>query len=327
MKKLQMGSKNILGSDLLLSDPPKVFLEQPFNDEKNFEIVYQPRSTHERIVPRTIHQTWKTEDVPDIWAQSPRDWIEKHPEYLYVLWRDEDLKNLISMAYPWAVETYTNFKYNIQRADFGRMFVLHAYGGVYSDLDLVPKRSITPLIEMFENDCTEFEIALVQGPSGRCGLDLSNFFMFSLQHAPWILSYFCYVINESWNELQPWYIRVLSNIKHYYVTPSTGPAAVSAVHNKITEDHGKNSQVMIIPAVFVNTTKIYEKVDAHAPQDYNLRFSQLQGRSWCDKSTGFAIGAARAWQNRDRIIFPAFFISLILFIVFLVLYCKIKARI
>ena len=318
----------MLGYDLMLSQPPRVFFERPFNNVKAFEIVsmYNRNKDGERKVPRIIHQTWKNKNIPEIWSQSPRDWMAKHPDYAYVLWRDEDLRTLILTAYPWALETYTKLKYNIQRADFGRMFVLHAYGGVYSDLDLVPKRSITPLIELFENDRTGFEIALVQGPSGRAGLDLSNFFMFSLQHTSWILSYSCYVINESWKELQPWYIRALQRIKHYYVMSSTGPAAVSAVHNKIMAENGKNVDVMVIPAVFVNTTKIYEKVDIDAPADDNLRFAQLKGRSWCDKSTGFAIGAAKAWANRDRIIFPAFFVTLILFIIFMVLYVKARRQ-
>lgn len=317
---MTVATETTMGATLLVRHPPVKWSHKPFGD--TFEVVtrHDKKQSSRPQVPRIIHQTWKDEQIPDKWMKGHKAWLREHPGYWYVLWRDVDLEQLIQLAYPWAWETYVNLKYNIQRVDFGRMFVLHAYGGVYSDLDLSPKRSMQPLLDFFSNDSTPFEIALVEGPSGRAGLLLSNFLMFSVPHASWIMTYISYVVCESWRVLMPWYVRVLHRIKHYYVMMSTGPAAVSMVYKATVRHEGTNTRVMIIPAVYVNTTKIYQKPDPTEPEDPNLRFVQLEGRSWCNTSTRIAINAARAWDNRDYIIFPVFFITLIVTIILGVLY-------
>ena len=42
---------------------------------------------------------------------------------------------LITHRYPWFLETWDNYPFNIERADAIRYFVLAHYGGVYIDLD------------------------------------------------------------------------------------------------------------------------------------------------------------------------------------------------
>ena len=48
---------------------------------------------------------------------------------------DEDNYNLIKNHYPWFLDTYTNYKFPIQRADAVRPFILYEYGGMYADMD------------------------------------------------------------------------------------------------------------------------------------------------------------------------------------------------
>jgi mannosyltransferase OCH1-like enzyme len=311
-------TKTLSGQEFMLLQPPKIFPTKPFGD-KYFQITTKDptEKVSVRQVPKLIHQTWKTKEIPEIWKDTAEKWKTVHPSYQYILWTDEDLEQLVSTAYPWALKVFLELPYGIQRADMGRVFVLHSFGGVYSDLDIVPKRSITPLIQFFENDETGFDVALVEGPTGFCGLNYSNFFMFSFPRVSWWMNYFCYVMNEGWHELQPWYIRALMNIHHYKIMASTGPAAISVVHSAVMKNAGINTHVMTIPTTFINTQQTF-------PEDVNVRFTQLEGRSWCKNSTSVAIGAKKIWEHRDAIGFPVFFVTLILFIVFLILFVKYK---
>ncbi|KAG8908156.1 hypothetical protein FRB99_008699 [Tulasnella sp. 403] len=101
----------------------------------------------DEIVPRILHQTWKTEVLPDRWVEPSRHCRELMPDYEYMLWTDAGSRQLIADHYPWFLPTYDGYKYNIQRADAIRYFVLHRFGGVYMDLDIGCVRNIDPLLK------------------------------------------------------------------------------------------------------------------------------------------------------------------------------------
>ena len=59
----------------------------------------------------------------------------------YRLWGAAEILDLIRTAYPEHVERYLAFRHDIMRADFARICILHAQGGLYSDLDVFPNRA------------------------------------------------------------------------------------------------------------------------------------------------------------------------------------------
>ena len=89
---------------------------------------------------KIIHQTWKTSEIPEHWRDSPRKWQVLHPDWGYKLWTDADNLDLIRTAFPQYLDMYRGYEYDIQRADFVRYAILKTYGGLYSDLDIVPLR-------------------------------------------------------------------------------------------------------------------------------------------------------------------------------------------
>lgn len=97
-------------------------------------------------IPKIIHQTWKTADIPDKWKPTQAKWKELHPDWVYILWTDESIRAYISQFYPEYLELHDSYEYNIQRADMIRYFVLHDFGGIYSDLDQYPKKNIEAYI-------------------------------------------------------------------------------------------------------------------------------------------------------------------------------------
>ncbi len=73
-------------------------------------------------IPRIIHQTWKTWDIP--YEIYDRRWVESwprhHPDWLYVLWTDERLRALGRACYPGYDTLYAPDIPGIYLADFGR---------------------------------------------------------------------------------------------------------------------------------------------------------------------------------------------------------------
>lgn len=108
-----------------------------------------------------VHLTWKTETVPEKWIDGFTAWkdLPQH-QFTVRLWTDQDIMNLVQEHYSEYLDTYNNLQYNIQRVDMGRTFILHKYGGIYSDLDISPIQSPVLLYNHFHN--SEYEVAFTQ---------------------------------------------------------------------------------------------------------------------------------------------------------------------
>jgi mannosyltransferase OCH1-like enzyme len=102
------------------------------------------------MIPRILHQTWKTADVPARWRPWRESWERHHAGWSRMFWTDEDNRALVATHYPWALAAYDAFPDHINRVDAIRFFLLHRYGGVYADLDFECLRPIDPLVERAE---------------------------------------------------------------------------------------------------------------------------------------------------------------------------------
>jgi hypothetical protein len=87
-------------------------------------------------VPKLMHQTWQTKQVPAKWAAARKSCIDLHPDFEHRLWTDEEGLAFIKKHYPWFLPTYVAYPYSIQRVDVLRYFLLHHFGGIYIDLDM-----------------------------------------------------------------------------------------------------------------------------------------------------------------------------------------------
>lgn len=97
-------------------------------------------------IPRIIHQTWKSVDVPQPFAGFQAAWRALHPSFEYRLWTDADNDRFVSAEFPELYELYRSFPREIYRADLARCLYLKRFGGVYVDLDIEPLRPVDPLL-------------------------------------------------------------------------------------------------------------------------------------------------------------------------------------
>lgn len=106
----------------------------------------EPVAPGDLLIPRVLHQTWKTADVPAVFHEYRASWRRHHPAWSVRLWTDADNRRLVADHYPWFLERYDAYRYPIQRADAARYFILHRHGGLYVDLDFECLRSVEPLL-------------------------------------------------------------------------------------------------------------------------------------------------------------------------------------
>jgi len=109
---------------------------------------FRPHSDGGIFVPKIIHQVYLGFDdkvMPQEWEEARQSCIKLHPQYEYKLWTNVSVVDLLTSEYPWFLETWTNYRYPIQRADSIRYFILAQYGGVYIDLDNGCRRNLDPL--------------------------------------------------------------------------------------------------------------------------------------------------------------------------------------
>lgn len=99
------------------------------------------------MIPRIIHQTWKSQDLPPPYDAYRASVEAHHPDWQIRLWTDEDNRAFIESEHAWFLDTYDGYKHHIERVDAVRYFILLTHGGVYIDLDMECRGPIDPLLE------------------------------------------------------------------------------------------------------------------------------------------------------------------------------------
>jgi mannosyltransferase OCH1-like enzyme len=97
-------------------------------------------------IPRIIHQTYKSANIPSNWIETSESCKKMNPSYAHYLWTDITARDFIYRNYPWFLPIYDSYPYPIQRADAIRYLVLQHFGGVYIDLDVGCRRCLDPLL-------------------------------------------------------------------------------------------------------------------------------------------------------------------------------------
>ncbi|KAH3675665.1 hypothetical protein WICMUC_002582 [Wickerhamomyces mucosus] len=227
-----------------------LLIDDSFDDEltdNDLNPTIEELTSRSQLVPKIIHQTYKTIDIPEKWIPSQQKCQELHPDYQYILWTDEMSRDFIAKEYPWFLNTFDGYKYNIERADVIRYFVLVHYGGIYIDLDVACERKLDPLL-------TFPAFARKTIPTG-----ISNDVMGSAPQHPFFLKTIKSLQNYDFNYLVP-YITIMY---------STGPLFLSVIWKQYR-------RWKLIPS--------NEILKIMFPEDYKKHtgafFSILPGSSW-----------------------------------------------
>lgn len=99
-------------------------------------------------IPRCFHYTWKSQDLPPFFAYCKAS-LEKHhpsPDWQHRVWTDEDIYGLVDSHYPQFAGKFRALPRMIMKVDTFRYMLLHAHGGIYSDLDVMCYKPIDDLL-------------------------------------------------------------------------------------------------------------------------------------------------------------------------------------
>lgn len=234
------------------------------HNTSSWDRLYDVKLRDGEKIPRIIHQTWKSDVLPEKWRTAWRECREGMPDYEYMLWTDDLSRKFIEEHYPEELAMFDEYRYSIQRADAIRYFILHHFGGVYMDLDIGCRRRMDPLLQ------GEWDTVLaLTKPVG-----VSNDLIFSARGAPFMTDT----------------IKGLKNFNHEWVINyptvmfSTGPMFLSAEYSFWQSAHpiaaGQTRAVRVLPK------SLYGK---NAPQDTvpHSFFSHFYGSSWHADDAGF----------------------------------------
>jgi mannosyltransferase OCH1-like enzyme len=126
--------------------------QQPFNKNliNKLNNIYQEnkkiKNKHtEYKIPKIIHQIWiGPNSLPDFYKILAESWKKMHPDWQYILWKNEDLENF-------GIKNIKDFyatNLMFERADIFRLEILERFGGVYIDID---SECLKPLDELHKN--------------------------------------------------------------------------------------------------------------------------------------------------------------------------------
>jgi mannosyltransferase OCH1-like enzyme len=68
-------------------------------------------------IPRILHQTYKTKDIPAKWSRPHEMCQNALVNYTYMLWTDESAREFIRTQYRWFLPTFDSYPYPIQRGE------------------------------------------------------------------------------------------------------------------------------------------------------------------------------------------------------------------
>jgi len=87
------------------------------------------------MIPKLIHQTAKTADMPAECSQHVAKVKALHPEWEYRLWTDRDNLDFVAREFPDFLNIFNALPRNIMRADVIRYLLMYRLGGFYLDTD------------------------------------------------------------------------------------------------------------------------------------------------------------------------------------------------
>ena len=90
---------------------------------------FPPLSPINGSIPKLIHQSWSSNELPEQFRKWSDTWRMHHPDWEWVLWTNEDNQALVNLHFPWFKDVYERMDQEILRADAARNMYMYIFGG------------------------------------------------------------------------------------------------------------------------------------------------------------------------------------------------------
>lgn len=101
---------------------------------------------------KIIHLVWYQgfDQAPDHLRGTPQAWRGFNPEWRVMEWDFVSLSSFIVQKYPQYFDRWNRLDQVIKKCDLARLFLVHHFGGVYVDADLIPQRPLDEFLDAGE---------------------------------------------------------------------------------------------------------------------------------------------------------------------------------
>jgi len=106
-------------------------------------------------IPKIIHYVWFDFSTDGSGKEPPTKYMDQikqckkiNPEYKIYIWSKEHSIKFMNSFFPEYLEMFMNYKYEIQRVDAIRYFILYTFGGIYMDMDI---KCLKPFDNLFKD--------------------------------------------------------------------------------------------------------------------------------------------------------------------------------
>ncbi|CAF3387486.1 unnamed protein product [Rotaria socialis] len=103
-------------------------------------------------IPRVIHQTYRTYDVPEIWNSTVQSVMKMNVgDFEYRRWSHSDMDAFVRQREPdFYRNTFVHYAYDMQRIDSFRYVLMYHIGGIYIDMDSACYRPLREFVATLE---------------------------------------------------------------------------------------------------------------------------------------------------------------------------------
>jgi len=178
-------------------------------------------------IPKIIHQTYKTSDVPEPLSDYRRKLLSLHPGWKYRFYDESGCRDIIERNSPYFLPLYDSYALPVQKADIFRIIVVNTFGGFYLDMDvecLLPLDELCEFRAVFGEEITLTEEELAR-KRHKERLRVANFIFGSEPGHPFLL----YILREMARES----LREIATEDD--VLESTGPGLITTVYHDYKE--------------------------------------------------------------------------------------------
>ncbi len=114
---------------------------------------------------KIIHQIWLQGEslCPDHYKSWKKKWQSIHGGFEYIFWDEKRISKFLEKHFNEYFNEWYNLDLPIKKCDSARYFILYHYGGIYADLDTIPFKPITQLID--DLALTDYDVILSEESS------------------------------------------------------------------------------------------------------------------------------------------------------------------
>ncbi|MGH6982000.1 MAG: glycosyltransferase family 32 protein [Stellaceae bacterium] len=98
-------------------------------------------------IPKILHQTWRSADLPPRFARWRQSWLDLHPHWEQRFYDDAAIYRVVADRAPDLLPVFEALERPIARVDLFRYVIVHLDGGLYADMDMEPYRASDPLLD------------------------------------------------------------------------------------------------------------------------------------------------------------------------------------